>query len=80
MNKNVYASTKSWKSSQEASKIMSSQIIENIYVPTIPHHQPVHQQIPYISKQQKFHTVAKTGTIQRHYSEDDFKKFMPGNK
>lgn len=68
MNKNVYASTKSWKSSQEASKIMNSQIIDNNYTATSHHHQPIIQQNLIISKQPKFHPIVKAGIIQRHHS------------
>ena len=80
MSKNVNPGPKSWKSSQDVSKIINSQIIDNVYKPLSPHHQSVLPQNLNQTKTAKFHPIQKTGTIQRHYSEEDFKKFTPTNQ
>lgn len=80
MNKNVNQGPKSWKSSQDVSKIINSQIIDNVYKPLSPHHQPVPSQNLNQTKPTKFYPMPKTSTFHRHYSEEDFKKFAPSNQ
>lgn len=71
MIKNMNSSPKSWKSNQDGHKITNSMIIQNYHKPQNTH-VPI---VPVIHKNGREHN-AKPVKIQRHYSEEDFKKHM----
>lgn len=76
MTKNINSGgtgPKSWKSNQEGHKATSSMIIENNYKFINPHPTPVIVQVKNI---QYNNPPTKPHTIHRHYSEEDFRKYV----
>lgn len=71
MNKNQNTGVKSWKSDHEGHKTTASMIFENFYKYTVQQPPPVIIQV----KNMQFNPPTKGNVIQRHYSEEDFKKF-----
>lgn len=72
MHKNIISSPKSWKSNQEPPNSPTNHLIDNY----VRYSNPNVNHVMISSKNPRDLQYYKVTTIQRHYSEDDFKKYL----